>query len=234
MILSAQSISKSFKRIRENSNIFTAVNETSLSLEAGKFYVVSGHSGSGKSTLLNMLSGLLMPSSGTVFFDDRDIYSLKDDELSKLRNRNMGFLPQGQTAIYSLNVLENVLVPYTLHGRKARFEEDYDNAEVLALSLLEQTGISELAKVMPSELSGGEIRRMAIARALIHKPVLLFADEPTGDLDRENTRIILKLFRELADKGMTVFLVSHDRDAFEYGDVLYEMNNGILTTGGDL
>jgi putative ABC transport system ATP-binding protein len=87
---------------------------------------------------------------------------------------------------------------------------------------------------MPSELSGGEIRRMAIARALIRKPVLLFADEPTGDLDRENTRVILNLFRELANQGTTVFLVSHDTDAFEYGDVLYEMNNGILTTGGSL
>jgi putative ABC transport system ATP-binding protein len=175
-----------------------------------------------------------MPSSGTVFFNDKDLYSLNDHELSGLRNRNMGFLPQGQTAIYSLNVLENILVPYTLHGAKARLEEGYDTAEALALSLLEKTGIAELANAMPAELSGGEIRRMAIARALIHKPVLLFADEPTGDLDRENTQIILKLFRELADQGMTVFLVSHDRDAFEYGDVLYEMNNGILTTGGSL
>jgi putative ABC transport system ATP-binding protein len=234
MILTAQSISKSFNRIRQDSNIFTAVQETSLSLESGKLYVVSGHSGSGKSTLLNMLSGLLAPSSGKVFFDDKDIYSLRDAELSKLRNQNMGFLPQGQAAIYSLNVLENVLVPYTLHGSKTRYEEGYDTAEARALSLLEQTGIAELSNVMPSELSGGEIRRMAIARALIHKPVLLFADEPTGDLDRENTQIILKLFRELANQGMTVFLVSHDTDAFEYGDVLYEMNNGILTTGGSL
>jgi putative ABC transport system ATP-binding protein len=234
MILTAQSIRKDFHRIRQDSNIFTAVCDTSLSLESGKFYVVSGHSGSGKSTLLNMLSGLLVPSSGKVFFDDKDLYSLGDDELSKLRNRTFGFLPQGQTAIYSLNVLENVLVPYTLHGSKARYEEGYDTAEAFALSLLEKTGIAELSNVMPSELSGGEIRRMAIARALIRKPVLLFADEPTGDLDRENTRIILHLFRELADQGTTVFLVSHDTDAFEYGDMLYEMNNGILTTGGSL
>jgi putative ABC transport system ATP-binding protein len=234
MILTAQSICKNFNRIRRDSNIFTAVHDTSLSLEPGKLYVVSGHSGSGKSTLLNMLSGLLAPSSGKVFFDDKDIYSLGDAELSKLRNRNIGFLPQGQTAIYSLNVLENVLVPYTLHGSKARYEEGYDTAKAFALSLLEQTGIAELSNVMPSELSGGEIRRMAIARALIRKPVLLFADEPTGDLDRENTGIILKLFRELADQGTTVFLVSHDTDAFEFGDVLYEMNNGSLTMGGSL
>jgi putative ABC transport system ATP-binding protein len=229
MILSAQAISKKFKRIRQDSNIFTAVSETTLSLEPGKFYVVSGHSGSGKSTLLNMLSGLLTPDSGNVLLDGKDIYHLKDDELSGLRNQNMGFLPQGQTAIYSLNVLENVLVPYTLHGSKARQEEGYETAEEFAMFLLEQTKIADLADIMPSELSGGEIRRMAVARALIRKPAFLFADEPTGDLDRENTQIILQLFRRLADQGMSIFLVSHDTDAFAYGDVLYEMNHGILT-----
>jgi putative ABC transport system ATP-binding protein len=229
MILSAQAISKNFNRIRQDSNIFTAVHETTISLEPGKLYVVSGHSGSGKSTLLNMLSGLLTPSSGNVLLDNKDIYSLKDDELSRLRNKSMGFLPQGQTAIYSLNVLENVLVPYTLHGSKAKQEEGYETAAEYAISLLEQTGIAELANIMPSELSGGEIRRMAIARALIRKPAFLFADEPTGDLDRKNTQSILKLFRLLANQGTSIFLVSHDTDAFEYGDILYEMNNGILT-----
>jgi putative ABC transport system ATP-binding protein len=228
MILSANAISKNFNRIRQNSNMFTAVSETTISLEPGNFYVVSGHSGSGKSTLLNMLSGLLAPTSGKVLLDDKDIYSLTDDELSKLRNQHMGFLPQGQTAIYSLNVLENVLVPYTLHGSKAKYEKDYESASERALSLLEQTGIAQLADVMPSELSGGEIRRMAIARALIRKPAFIFADEPTGDLDRKNTQIILKLFRQLADQGTSVFLVSHDTEAFDYGDILYEMNNGIL------
>jgi putative ABC transport system ATP-binding protein len=234
MILSANAISKNFNRIRKESNIFTAVSETSLSLESGKLYVVSGHSGSGKSTLLNMLSGLLAPSSGNVLLDDKDIYGLKDNELSMLRNQNMGFLPQGQTAIYSLNVLENVLVPYTLHGSKAKHEKDYETAEEYALSLLEQVGIADLATTMPSELSGGEIRRMAIARALIRKPAFLFADEPTGDLDQKNTQIILKLFRLLADNGTSIFLVSHDREAYSYGDILYEMHNGILTRGGCL
>jgi putative ABC transport system ATP-binding protein len=210
------------------------VSETTLSLEGGKLYVVSGHSGSGKSTLLNMLSGLLAPSSGKVLLDGKDIYSLNDSELSALRNQNMGFLPQGQTAIYSLNVLENVLVPYTLHGSKAKYEKDYETAEEYALSLLEQVGIADLATEMPSNLSGGEIRRMAIARALIRKPAFLFADEPTGDLDQENTQIILKIFRSLADNGTSIFLVSHDREADSYGDILYEMNNGILTKGGSL
>jgi putative ABC transport system ATP-binding protein len=234
MILTANAISKKFNRIRKDSNIFTAVSETTLTLESGKLYVVSGHSGSGKSTLLNMLSGLLAPSSGKVLLDNKDIYSLNDKELSALRNKNIGFLPQGQTAIYSLNVLENVLVPYTLHGSKAKYEKDYETAEEYALSLLEQVGIADLANEMPSNLSGGEIRRMAIARALIRKPAFLFADEPTGDLDQKNTKIILEMFRSLANSGTSVFLVSHDREANSYGDILYEMNNGILTQGGSL
>jgi putative ABC transport system ATP-binding protein len=231
MILSAQKISKKFHRIRQDSNQFPAVQETTLSLEPGKFYVVSGHSGSGKSTLLNMLSGILAPSSGKVLLDGTDIYRLNDDKLSRLRSRCFGFLPQGQSALYSLTVLENVLAPYTLHGAKAWHEVSCEDARTYAMQLLEQANIRELADIMPSELSGGEIRRMAIARALIRKPAILFADEPTGDLDPENTRTVLKLFRTLADRGMTVFLVSHDTEALEYADHTYRMNDGILTGG---
>jgi putative ABC transport system ATP-binding protein len=176
-----------------------------------------------------MLSGLLAPSSGNVLLDEKDIYGLKDEELSLLRNQNMGFLPQGQTAIYSLNVLENILVPYTLHGSRIKHDKEYEAAEEFAFYLLEQVGLADLATAMPSELSGGEIRRMAIARAMIRKPAFIFADEPTGDLDKDNTQTILKLFRAQADRGSGIFLVSHDTEAFDYGDTLYEMNNGVLT-----
>jgi putative ABC transport system ATP-binding protein len=231
MILSAQKISKKFHRIRQDSNQFSAVHETTLCLEPGKFYVISGHSGSGKSTLVNMLSGILTPSSGTVLLDGTDIYSLNDDERSKLRSHCFGFLPQGQSALYSLTVLENVLAPYTLHGAKAWQEVSSKDATAYAMQLLEQANIRELADIIPSELSGGEIRRMAIARALIRKPAILFADEPTGDLDSGNTRTVLELFRSLADRGMIVFLVSHDTEALEYADMTYRMNDGILTGG---
>jgi putative ABC transport system ATP-binding protein len=169
-----------------------------------------------------MLSGLLAPDGGKVLLDGKELYSLDDKELSLLRIKHMGFLPQGQTALYSLNVLENVLIPCTLNGEKA-LDKEY------ALSLLDRLGIAELAEVMPSELSGGEIRRMAIARALIRRPAFLFADEPTGDLDRENTRLILELFRSLADHGTCIFLVSHDTEAFSYGDIIYSMEKGVLS-----
>jgi putative ABC transport system ATP-binding protein len=229
MILTAIDLHKNFNRKRGDSNIFTAVKKTNLTLEAGKIYVVFGRSGSGKSTLLNMLSGLLAPSSGKVMLDDKDLYAMGDRELSLIRNQYMGFLPQGQTAIHSLNVLENVLVPYTLHGKK-----DYEAALIRAKDLLEKVGISELANIMPSELSGGEIRRMAIARALIRQPKFLFADEPTGDLDSQNTKLVLTLFRGLADEGMSIFLVSHDADAFPYADVIYEMEEGVLNDRGTM
>jgi putative ABC transport system ATP-binding protein len=209
MVLKAEGISKTFRRVRNDSNMMTAVAETNITLEPGKIYVVSGPSGSGKSTLLNMLSGLLAPTTGKVLLDDRDLYALDDSELSAIRNQTMGFLPQGQTAIHSLTVLENVLVPYTLHGRHARKEKDFDTAVSRAKALLSDIGIADLADVMPSELSGGEIRRMAIARALIHQPAFLFADEPTGDLDKQNTKVVLSLFRQLAQDGISVFLVSH-------------------------
>jgi putative ABC transport system ATP-binding protein len=221
MILEAQNITKKFNRLRQDSNVFTAVSETTLSLEPGTFHVVSGASGSGKSTLLNMLAGLLTPDGGKVQLDGKDLYGLDDKELSLIRNLHMGFLPQGQTALHSLNVLENVLIPCTLH-RKDVLDVEY------ALSLLEELGISDLAEVMPSELSGGEIRRMAIARALIRRPAFLFADEPTGDLDRNNTQLILKFFRSLANQGTCIFLVSHDMEAFSYGDIIYSMEKGIL------
>jgi putative ABC transport system ATP-binding protein len=234
MVLKAEGISKTFRRVRNDSNMMTAVAETNITLEPGKIYVVSGPSGSGKSTLLNMLSGLLAPTTGKVLLDDRDLYALDDSELSAIRNQTMGFLPQGQTAIHSLTVLENVLVPYTLHGRHARKEKDFDTAVSRAKALLSDIGIADLADVMPSELSGGEIRRMAIARALIHQPAFLFADEPTGDLDKQNTKVVLSLFRQLAHDGISVFLVSHDADAFPYADVIYEMEKGIINDRGTM
>jgi putative ABC transport system ATP-binding protein len=234
MVLKAEGISKTFRRVRNDSNMMTAVAETNITLEPGKIYVVSGPSGSGKSTLLNMLSGLLAPTTGKVLLDDRDLYALDDSELSAIRNQTMGFLPQGQTAIHSLTVLENVLVPYTLHGRHARKEKDFVTAVSRAKALLSDIGIADLADVMPSELSGGEIRRMAIARALIHQPAFLFADEPTGDLDKQNTKVVLSLFRQLAHDGISVFLVSHDADAFPYADVIYEMEKGIINDRGTM
>lgn len=226
MILRAENISRNFLRKRNGSNVFTAVSETSITLEPGKLTVISGHSGSGKSTLMNMLSGLLSPTTGKVYYGDCDLYSLSDAELSLLRNREFGLVPQGQTAIGSLTVLENIMAPYLIHGKAALKEEGFAGALEYALTLLKLVGIEDLKDVMPKELSGGEVRRMAIARALIRKPAVLFADEPTGDLDHENTVIIMELFKKLAAEGTAVLVVSHDKEALDYADIHYEMDGG--------
>lgn len=225
MILKAENITKEFVRKRKDSNVLEAVRETSLTLEPGSFTVLAGYSGSGKSTLLNMLAGLLAPTKGHVYLDDQDIYALDDKELSLLRNSRYGIIPQGQSALGSLTVRENILLPVTLYVSKKN-EDEKKAAKEYAKELMERTGILELKNERPSELSGGEIRRMAICRALINRPDIIFADEPTGDLDRENTEVVLKLLKDIAKEGCAVFLVSHDRDVYPYADRLFMMEKG--------
>lgn len=222
MVIRAEKIKKEFLRKSKNSNVFTAVEPLDFELKEGELVVVTGRSGSGKSTLLNMLSGLLEQTEGKIFVDDRELYSMSDDELSKFRNENFGFIPQGQSAIGSLTVLENVLLPFSLYG-------DSMGKEDRARKLLERFGIGDLAEVMPSELSGGELRRMAIARALVREPKVVFADEPTGDLDDENTQIVLDCLREISESGTCVLLVTHESAALPYADRCFRMSGGVLS-----
>ena len=228
MDLHASSVKKDFIRKRQDSNVFTAVSETELTLTAGSLTVVTGRSGSGKSTLLNMLSGLLCPTSGRVLAGDTDLYRLPDRALSAFRNQHFGLVPQGQTAIFTLTVEENILLPLTLYGIRRKDLPQLEASKARMEELLAMTGIADLKAVMPSELSGGEMRRMAIARALIRDPEILFADEPTGDLDDANTRIVLSLLRQIANQGKTVFLVTHEKEAASYADRLYRMEQGQL------
>ncbi len=221
MKLRAENISKKYPRKAGGANYFYAVNPLDLEVEEGKVTVVVGRSGSGKTTLLNMLAGLICPSEGKVFLDGQDLYALSDKELSVLRNARIGVVPQGHTGLESLTVLENVKLPYALYHKD-------DGADGYARELLEKMDIAHLAEVYPSELSGGELRRLAIARALIMRPEVLLADEPTGDLDDENTETVLKLFREIADAGTAVLMVTHEADAKKYADRVCRMNAGDL------
>lgn len=222
MILQAQQIRKEFIRESRETNCFQAVQETNLTLSGGTLNILMGRSGSGKSTLLNMLAGLLEPTSGKILLDGTDLYGLPDKELSRLRNQKIGVIPQGQTALHSLNVLENILLPCTLYG------ETVENSAVM--ELLERLEIAGLQTAMPSELSGGELRRMAIARALIRKPDILLADEPTSDLDDVNTAVVFDILKQFASEGKAVFVVTHENDAGKYADRLFHMDGGILRT----
>lgn len=227
MKLITENVSKNFIRVRADSNVLNAVSGVSLELLPGELTVLTGPSGSGKSTLINMLSGLLPPTEGRILLGDTDIYSLEDRELSLLRNKHFGVIPQGQSALHSLTVLDNVLAPYILYNRAKGTE--YEAAEKRAMELLEKAGIDRLKNVMPKELSGGEIRRMAVCRAMIMEPEIILADEPTGDLDEENTAAVMGLLKSACNAGGSVFIVTHDRQVYGYADRRLEMKKGVIS-----
>ena len=221
MELRAEKISRDFLRPSAPQGFFMAVEETDFSLRAGALIAITGRSGSGKSTLLKMLAGLMEPGTGRVLLDDTDIYRLEEAELARLRNRQIGLAPQTLMALSSLTVQENVLLPCSLYG-------EAQEAKPRAEQLMEQLGIAHLKGADPTELSGGELRRLTLARALVRDSAVLLLDEPTGDLDDENTRLVLTLLREEAARGKAVLLVTHEREAADYADSLYRMEAGRL------
>ena len=188
MLIEATSLTKEFPRARKGTRLFTAVHPVDLALDEGQVTVVTGHSGSGKSTLLTMLAGMLAPTAGTVSLGGQDLYAMGDEERSRLRNERIGLIPQGHTALRSLTVLENVLLPSVLY---AGGERSTKRAE----ELLASVGLSDLAEARPNELSGGELRRVAVARALLMRPSVVLADEPTAGLDAQNAADVLRLYR---------------------------------------
>ena len=219
MLLRAENISRTFFRNTGSSNYFYAVFPLSIEIPPETATVLMGRSGSGKTTLLNMLSGILQPSDGKVLMDGTDLYSRKDAELSRFRNERIGVIPQARSAVDTLTVAENILLPGKLYGKTAPAEE--------ARRWMETFEIAHLADAMPRELSGGELRRMAIARAIVQDPDILFADEPTGDLDDENTeRVLSALYAYAHRKNKAVFIVTHENDAVKYADRLFRMENG--------
>lgn len=221
-LLEAREVTKTFFRARRDSaGTFNAVDHVSLALAAGELVELTGRSGGGKSTLLTMMAGLLTPSEGSVLLGGRDLYALPDAELSRLRNERVGVIPQGHTPLGSLSVLDNVCLPWTLYRPAGEIT-------ARAQALLDRLGIGDLALAMPSELSGGELRRMAVARALACDPSVILADEPTGDLDDENTAIVLDTLREAADAGKAVLLVTHEAAAAAYATRRLRLDVGKL------
>ncbi len=185
-----------------------------------------GPSGSGKSTLLSLLAGLDLPTEGRILVDGQDLSALDEDGRARLRAEKMGFVFQSFRLLPALTVLENVLVPLEIRGLAGPDERKR------ALDLLDRVGLSHRLTHSPLQLSGGEQQRVAIARAFVAKPKILFADEPTGNLDSTNSRKILELLRELQrDSGATLVVVSHDPQVAALADLRVRLNDGRLENG---
>ncbi len=187
-------------------NEVRALDHVSLKINRGEFVAIIGHSGSGKSTLMNMLGCLDVPTSGSYYLNGKDVSHLTDDELSDIRNLEIGFIFQGFNLIPNLTARENVELPliYRGVGRKER--------EALALDALETVGLSHRINHKPNEMSGGQQQRVAIARAIAARPPVILADEPTGNLDSHSTQDIMSVLKDLHKSGRTVILITHDND----------------------
>ena len=212
------------KQFRQYDNVVTAVNRVSLSVEEGEFIAITGESGSGKSTLINLCAGLDLPNSGKIRILGRDIVNMKKDELCQFRGKHIVFVFQSHKLVPYLTALENILLPISASG-----SELFKYEERLAL-LIERLALGDRLHHLPSELSGGQQQRVAIARALIHYPMLLLADEPTGNLDRANADNVLDLLLGLRrELRQTLVIVTHDDRIAARADRVYHMDNGNLS-----
>jgi ABC-type lipoprotein export system ATPase subunit len=200
-----------------------AVDDVNLEIPAGEFTFIAGRSGSGKTTLLSMVAGLTKPTFGSVFINDTEIWGLNDKELSALRNTEIGFMFQGGYVIPTLSVIDNVMLPTVFKN------VDFDVYEK-SRKMLEKVGLSQSANRLPNELSGGERRRISIARALMNDPKIILADEPTAELDVETEAEIMGLLGEIHRMGkVTMLMVSHNYDLASSATRRFRMNLGRLT-----
>jgi putative ABC transport system ATP-binding protein len=200
----------------------TAVRGINLSIGQSEFISIMGESGAGKSTLLSMLGGLLSPTNGEILIGGIDIYQLSTDKRADFRREFMGFIFQSFQLIPYLNVLENVQLPLAVtHHSEA-------DKKSLAMAALERVGLKDKAHRLPNEVSGGEQERVAIARAVVNEPPILFADEPTGNLDSRNSSEVMNLLTLLNSEGQTIVMVTHSRKNADYSHRLVEVADGTL------
>lgn len=216
--LEAQKLVKEYNR---RGKTFRAVDDIDFTIEPGDFVMIEGESGSGKTTFLNLLTGLTDPTSGVVIIDGRSLKETGDKEISKIRNQKIKYIPQGESLLSALTVRENILFPFTIGGLERPSEERL-------LEVSDKLGITDLLDEYPSDLSGGEMRRATIARAVINKPSLIIADEPTGSLDSANTFKVMEIFRYIASEGTAVIVVTHQKETLGYATRVLEMDQGSL------
>ena len=219
LILKAENIFKSFQTTKKvKLNVLKGI---SLEILKEEITIIVGASGAGKSTLLHLLGGLDRPDSGEVYYDEKNIFNFSDDKLAKFRNKNVGFVFQFHHLLPEFTALENVMMPQLIDGvnlKKAKRKSE---------ELLETVGLNERLDHKPAELSGGEQQRVAVARALANKPKIIFADEPTGNLDSVNSEEIHKLILDLkTNLGVTFVMVTHNQSLVNLADQIYEIKDG--------
>jgi putative ABC transport system ATP-binding protein/lipoprotein-releasing system ATP-binding protein len=220
MLIECKHITKTY---RSDNKLLKAVDGASFTADKGDFLVILGHSGSGKTTLLSLVGGLTRPDEGEVLIHNTSNWQQSDQALSIMRNKTIGFIFQFASLIPSLNVLENMALPLCF----GHHQHDYT---ALAYKLLEEIGLADKAKAFPGQLSGGQQRRVAIARAFMNKPEIILADEPTGDLDEETENDILAMFRKYNELGCTFLVVTHNNElgASQNNPRTLRMRQGVL------
>ncbi|UCH95162.1 MAG: ABC transporter ATP-binding protein [Candidatus Aminicenantes bacterium] len=229
MLLELKNIEKKFKAPPGKGEI-TVLKDISLNVARGEAIAVVGPSGSGKTTLLNIIGSLDKPTSGVVNFAGKNLADLDDAELSKTRNLDIGFVFQLHFLLPQCTVLENVLIPTIPFGSR----KDSSDAESMAKKLLERVGLQEHLDYFPAQLSGGELQRAAVVRALINKPKLVLADEPTGSLDRESSENLGQLLVQLnKEEGTTLIVVTHSIELARLMDKVYNLKKGKLFAFGE-
>lgn len=209
----------------DGNNVLWVFRDVNLKVVKNQFIAIVAPSGSGKTTLLNIMATLDRPSEGKVFIDGVDVSRVSDQELSLIRAKKIGFVFQQFNLIPELTALENVTLPFTFSGSR---DQDY------AIQIMRRLGLGERLNFYPSQLSGGQKQRVAIARALVNKPKILFADEPTGNLDPDSAKEVLNIFQELHREGNTIILVTHDYDIARRAQIVYTIKNKTLMRKDDI
>ena len=224
VILKTEALTKIYGK---GPGMVTALENAALSVEQGEFIAIVGTSGSGKSTLLHMLGGLDRPTSGKVFVENKDIFSLKDEALTIFRRRKIGFVFQAFNLIPTLNTYENVVFPIQLDGNSID--------EKFVGDVIQSLGLSKLQDRLPNQLSGGQQQRVAIARALASKPAIVLADEPTGNLDSRTSQDVLSLLKVTGQKyEQTIVMITHNEAIAQMADRVIRIEDGHILKGGDV
>lgn len=215
-MIQVEHVTKQFTR---NDRDFDAVHDVSLEVKKGEFAAITGHSGSGKTTLFNMMAGLTAPLSGKIYIGGSEITGMKENEKAVFRSQNMGYVLQGQSLLNNFTILDNICMPAYLSSQVKEFKER-------AMELLRKIGLEEFAGEYPANLSGGEIRRVAIVRAMLNQPKVILADEPTSNLDPENSHKVMQMLKDISRSGTTVVLSTHELEYLSYVDRVFKMNRG--------